>query len=290
MSMVARKMYFQLLDTDFFQKALTDTFKNKASSLAYSTDSFNKEKIRNLVSASQSKFGCLECGHIDLSGAKHHELANITLCETCSSSDKYKLITATDAKKLYRLNDKELEDIDCITTRNPHYRSAAPMRLFWEKQIADISLKKHVAKNTTLEAAKLKAEESSSKRVANKAAKEDLIRKELENALSEFGLTIRGDSQLCQCYLSGRWGSITPMTAQQIALRMRTMHILHTHTRYEEKVSEEIVRERSNVGYLPRHEYMEMVNEIKEDVEASEMQRWQSELRHRVTCLCNKAD
>lgn len=44
-------------------------------------------------------------------------------------------ITKTYAKKLYRLTDMELEHVNYEERRNPHYRSATPMRLYFKREL-----------------------------------------------------------------------------------------------------------------------------------------------------------
>lgn len=285
MSMVSRKMYFQLLDTDYFVQILKDNFIDKPNLVTWAACN-DKAKVRSLLFASQNKYGCLGCGKIDLNGLIEHEMADLAICSACSCSERFRMITATNAKKDYRLSQSEIDDLQCVTKRNPHYRNAAPMRLFWEAQVSELSNKKHASKKTTLSDAKRKSELAGQKRANTKEMKRLARRKILQDALDQWGLSIRADSQLCESYLTEKWGSIDPMTPQQVALRMRTMHILHTHTKYQEKVSEAIKLERHG-GYIPRDEFMAMIRVIKHNVESEEMLRWNETLKHNVACLCN---
>jgi hypothetical protein len=51
---------------------------------------------------------CVEC---NVSNGNNRSTINIVLCDTCVNLDKYTLITKTNAKKEYLLNDSDLEDL-----------------------------------------------------------------------------------------------------------------------------------------------------------------------------------
>ncbi len=64
-------------------------------------------------------------------------LKGYKLIPICSKSCAYnwpylRKITKTDAIKRYSLNERELIVIPHIKKQNPHYRNAAPMKLFYE--------------------------------------------------------------------------------------------------------------------------------------------------------------
>ncbi|KAF9089029.1 hypothetical protein BGX29_012258 [Mortierella sp. GBA35] len=52
-------------------------------------------------------------------------------------------ITKTDACAMYYLTDEDLWLVDCETRQNPHYRYAAPMRLFLEEDVQARALEVH---------------------------------------------------------------------------------------------------------------------------------------------------
>lgn len=58
------------------------------------------------------------------------------------SEDKTKRICAGTAKSEYALSDKDLEILPCWRVSNPHYRSAAPMRLYEESAVIAASIEK----------------------------------------------------------------------------------------------------------------------------------------------------
>lgn len=69
----------------------------------------------------------------------YHELFTTKqrgFCSSCQSDPYYKLITATTAIKKYGVKRYLLNGVDCLQFQNPHYRNAAPMRLFLEREIS----------------------------------------------------------------------------------------------------------------------------------------------------------
>lgn len=130
----------------------------------------------------------------DAAIASIHPIFNLALCEDCTPSDRWRLITVTEAKKEYKVNDKEIANLQFQSKRNPKYKSASPMRLYSLYQIKKISAEKFAQKGTTLEEAKAKPKSPRAdpkiKRQANLTA-----------ALEEKGLTLRGDSTLCYEYI-----------------------------------------------------------------------------------------
>jgi len=57
------------------------------------------------------------------------------LCSLCRELPEHKLVTKTTAKVEYFISDQLLEDLYYTECRNPHYRNAAPMKLF---KLADV--------------------------------------------------------------------------------------------------------------------------------------------------------
>ncbi|GAA5881449.1 hypothetical protein JCM3774_005087 [Rhodotorula dairenensis] len=52
-------------------------------------------------------------------------------------------ITKTTAKSRYKLSDADLRGLPFVTKRNPHYRSAAPMRLYYEAAVEKLAYELH---------------------------------------------------------------------------------------------------------------------------------------------------
>ncbi|KAF8945972.1 hypothetical protein BGZ47_001625 [Haplosporangium gracile] len=52
-------------------------------------------------------------------------------------------VTKTEARTLFCLRDEDLESLNCLVKRNPHYRNAPPMRLYLEQDVQERSLEIH---------------------------------------------------------------------------------------------------------------------------------------------------
>ncbi|KAF9126643.1 hypothetical protein BG015_004658 [Linnemannia schmuckeri] len=52
-------------------------------------------------------------------------------------------VTKTEACTVFYLRDEDLRSLDCLQKRNPHYRNAAPMRLYLEQDVQERSLEVH---------------------------------------------------------------------------------------------------------------------------------------------------
>lgn len=63
------------------------------------------------------------------------------LCRGCqfSKPEKYQLITKTRAMGHYRLRADELEQLEYIAARNPHYSTSARMQLFLKAQVEQLA-------------------------------------------------------------------------------------------------------------------------------------------------------
>ena len=89
-------------------------------------------------------YNCEECNVI---GAKLNNLVEKRLCKDCLSSDKYNLICKSMVKSNYNFNNNDFENYpyEVIYTRNPHYRCATSMNLFYEKDIKKYFIEKYKA-------------------------------------------------------------------------------------------------------------------------------------------------
>lgn len=59
-------------------------------------------------------------------------------------------MTKTNAIKHYRLKETHLDELEFVETRNPRYRSAAPMKLYWRPEVRVLAEKVHGSKKTRL--------------------------------------------------------------------------------------------------------------------------------------------
>jgi len=89
-------------------------------------------------------YNCEECNVI---GAKLNNLVEKRLCKDCLTSDKYNLICKSMVKSNYNFNNNDFENYpyEVIYTKNPHYRCATSMNLFYEKDIKKYFIEKHKA-------------------------------------------------------------------------------------------------------------------------------------------------
>lgn len=66
----------------------------------------------------------------------------IPICRQCANrSQLMEKITKTDAKSLYGLTDKDLNNLNYEERTNPVFRSAAPMKLFYVSDVKSAALK-----------------------------------------------------------------------------------------------------------------------------------------------------
>ena len=88
---------------------------------------------------------CVVCNSNDsVSLRKAH---NLYLCIKCYETDDYKMITKTRCKTEFKLNDTDLEIFDVHEVKNPHFRCAAPMKLYKLKEIKDYIQYKYIINN-----------------------------------------------------------------------------------------------------------------------------------------------
>lgn len=82
-------------------------------------------------------------------------------------------VCASRARDEYEIPDRVLAPLDCSLARNPHYRSAAPMRLYSREEVLPAAVKHHELKDEIerTRAAKRKAKE-------DRAAQRQLEREE----------------------------------------------------------------------------------------------------------------
>lgn len=84
---------------------------------------------------------CEVCGS---ENAKNNKIIEMKLCVDCQETD-YKLICKSDAMKKYNLTQKDIENYDYeeFNCRNPHYKSAPMMILYYEKDVKNYIIEKY---------------------------------------------------------------------------------------------------------------------------------------------------
>lgn len=87
-------------------------------------------------------FNCEDCKVL---GARLSNIVNKRLCENCASNKQYKTICKSDVIKNYKLTKIDLENYPYRTVecRNPVYRCASPMILYFELEIKRYFIEKY---------------------------------------------------------------------------------------------------------------------------------------------------
>lgn len=105
---------------------------------------------------------------------KYQEAYGVSLCFHCRKGDGYALLTRTDAKSKYLLNDEDLKPLGHITKPNPTRNYPRHMYLYLEKQVVELAHRKHGGEEG-IEAAK---QRQIDRRIDKGAAKRKNIEKE----------------------------------------------------------------------------------------------------------------
>ena len=176
----------------------------------------------------------------EISSALKSDQDNLRYLLTHIEPDKDKLC-ATLAKQVFYLTDKNLEDVHCTYHRNPHYRSAASMKMYDKSDLIQMAFEKY----KTLDAW-IKRKEKRRKligQLANiKTKRQEQLRKELEN----HGLELRYDSRVCDWYITHGCGP-NGESLQGVVDIMREMDWYFENTEYED-VFREIIDEYKEDG------------------------------------------
>jgi len=109
----------------------------------------NAEKTIDLSSAQPSKSHMGRCEGCGKDQSQKRFITNEFLCPDCRDDLRYKLITKSTVARLYPLlTVNDLTDaiakqrIRCYKTKNWHNPRAAPIKLFYEQEIMDLSRRK----------------------------------------------------------------------------------------------------------------------------------------------------
>ena len=199
---------------------------------------------------SKSKNICTEC---NIKKGIFSNIFNIIICGDCKNKNKYYLITKTNAKKEYLLNDNDLIDIPFIN-KNSSY---GPATYYSKENLLNYLSIKHDIKindvhnyieNKKREKELLKQEKQN--RINEKKEIKKLKRRDnLINALSNYKLNIRNDSQLCKNYIDGS----NEYTIKEIVQRMCQMKYLYDYCHMNDckDIAYESYTEELKAGYYP---------------------------------------
>jgi hypothetical protein len=123
-----------------------------------------------------------------------------TLCKDCNMLGKYITFTKTESKKRYLLTDEELGRLNEYVARSPYGMAT----YYLKSQVLELACIKHDSgpdevEDKIIEFKRIKEEERNKRRqIKQNKRKEKLI-----NELNKVGLSLRGDSVLCQDYIYG---------------------------------------------------------------------------------------
>jgi hypothetical protein len=141
------------------------------------------------------------------------------------------MLCATSAKKAYCLVDKELNGIKCIIKINPHYRNAAPMKMYTKLDLIKVSFEKFKSVKKMMET-KTKHDETRLKSLQTKIKNRQIRENELKNELSKYSLYIRNDSKVCSEYIEKGRGP-NGENLNDVVEIMREMNWYFKNTKYK---------------------------------------------------------
>jgi hypothetical protein len=167
--------------------------------------------------------------------------------------DNYTWITKTEAKIKYFLNDIDLQHLE-TKIAGCSYNKRSFSTLYCLDDIEYIFMIKHDIPReeieNRLEELQVKKENRKLKFQAGKKEKRDLRKNDLEKALKDKGLELRGDSKLCDGYIDG---TIKDWSLGQIVRRMGEMKYLHEFCDFDSAYAkaEQEHQEEYEAGYYP---------------------------------------
>jgi hypothetical protein len=178
------------------------------------------------------------CQHCWLQNGKQDNLFNLILCTECKKKPKFGKIPKTTAIKQYYLNEKELEEIDCIYVQNPMFRNASQMVLYKTVDVISVFCKKYSTTENNIDQVtqelQNKKNQQKVKRLQTFNEKKEQRKNELLEALTKRKLPgIRNDSKLCEGYINGTLDKKEKWTPQQIAHRMCQMKYLNEYCDFD---------------------------------------------------------
>jgi len=147
---------------------------------------------------------CIEC--LVKKGIKRSKI-NLILCKLCVKLDKYKLITTTNAKKLYFLAEEDLDNLEEMEGHTGYcygfyYYLEEIKNLACEIHNTDREYLDNVINNLLI-AKQTRIREGKSKGIEKRDNAKIKRKTKLINALENAGLELRSDSKLCDKYIDG---------------------------------------------------------------------------------------
>lgn len=152
----------------------------------------------------------------------------LELCKKCRDIKSNKLITKTNSKKQYFLNNKDIENV-----RHISYKGIHETYLYLLNDMENISINKWGSEKIIKEKLNQKEE-----KLNKKKQDKDFRKKELLEHLREIGLNnIRKDSSLCQDYIEK--GENSGFDKYQIGEIMKEMKFYYEQTNYKKLLREQ---------------------------------------------------
>ena len=142
---------------------------------------------------------CIECNNI----GKTNTTLNLILCNNCKNLDKYTLISKTNSKKMYYLNDTDINNLKSFTKNTSYgigtfYIESDIINIFCNKYNTDIDNYQTVIDNIINEK-NIKKQQ----RLENSINKKNERKQMLISKLNSRGLSFRDDSVLCEKFING---------------------------------------------------------------------------------------
>ena len=173
------------------------------------------------------------------------------------------LMTKTEAKKEFCLSDGDLCGLHVIRRKNPMYASAAPMLLYNTVDLVETAYQKYGGPRGMIDRRKLAQKRSRVARERSRAIQERKMAEQskransLEFALRERGLSLRGDSRLCDEFVRG----VSRLSVVEIVDVMHEMDFFHNRTNYGEAFSRIVASARDCGEWWDRDEISEQAKE-----------------------------
>jgi XPA protein C-terminus len=174
-----------------------------------------------------------------------HAFFNIRLCHCCHSLPQYRTVTATIAKRDYRLTEDDLLPLPVAIRTNPVCATAPRMRLYIQKDVQVACDQKMAKEKTNLREEKRRAAEYGLKVKQRKLRAIESRRRVLVETLTLYGLQdqIDFESRIVKRYLvnSGKWVYVhneKPPTLERVVDTVLEIHYLTKHTAWTEMLTD----------------------------------------------------
>jgi hypothetical protein len=192
---------------------------------------------------------CVECGVIGI----YNKYFDKYICRDCRQTDKYTLVTKTNAKKLYLLIQDELDDLTSFEGKS----SYGPATYHIQADLINLSCTKHnTNKENLFDTLEKIIEDKENKKQEKREIKEkknkelqDKRKKKLILEFGKAGLKFRDDSMLCKKYIHGD----KEYALDYIVERMSQMKYLYEYCHMDEckSIAYNSYQEELHAGYFP---------------------------------------